>query len=250
MIAVTWTGPVARIALDAPRSRNALGLDGWQGLAEAVAAVARSSARALLVESAQPRMFCSGSDLRAIAALADDVAARASFRLAMRAAMDPLAQLAIPVIAVVDGDCFGAGVALALACDIRVGGRGAVFAVTPAKLGITYPQEDVARLVARVGRAQATRLLCAAERIDVTEAARIGLVDIVAEDAEARALAMAEAMAANAPGSVATLKRTVAQVATGVDPALDRAFDDAFAGPDFAEGLAAFAARRAPDFTS
>jgi enoyl-CoA hydratase/carnithine racemase len=186
--------------------------------------------------------------LREIAALADDAARRAPFRQAMRDALEPLARLPMPVIAVIDGDCFGAGVALALAADLRVAGPRAVFAIPPAKLGITYPQEDIARLVALVGPGQAGRLLYAAARIDAAQAARIGLVEVVAQDALAEAMELASTMAALSPASLAALKHAVARVPLGHDPGLDAAFDEAFAGADFREGLAAFGERRPARF--
>jgi enoyl-CoA hydratase/carnithine racemase len=193
-------------------------------------------------------MFCSGSDIREIAALADDAGRRAPFRQAMRDALEPLARLPMPVIAAIDGDCFGAGVALALAADVRVAGPRAAFAVTPAKLGITYPQEDVARLVALIGPGQAARLLYAAARIDAAEAARIGLVEVLAGDAAAEAMALAQGMAALSPSSLTALKQAVARAPLGHDRALDAAFDTAFAGDDFREGIDAFRARRPAQF--
>lgn len=250
MIAISIDGPIATIALDSPRTRNALDMDGWLALADAVEQVAAEAAgrgvRALVLRSAASGMFCSGSNLKEIAALADHPERRAPFRQAMRAAMEPLAALPIATVAVVEGDCFGAGVALALACDLRVAAPNAVFAVTPAKLGITYPQEDVARLVALVGRGQAARLLYGAGPVNAAEAARIGLAEIVAEDPLAAALEWARAAAANAPGSVASLKAMVQ--ADYRDEAFDEAFDAAFAGADFREGLAAFRDKRRPVF--
>lgn len=246
MISVSIEGPLATIALDAPATRNALGLVGWQALADAVEQVAASSARALILRSAAPGMFCSGSNLREIAALADHADLRAPFRRAMRDAMEPLAALPIATIALVEGDCFGAGVALALACDMRIASPRAVFAVTPAKLGITYPQEDVARLVALIGRGQAARMLYGAGRIEADEAARIGLVEVLAEDAAAVAQGLAGQIAANAPGSIASLKAMV--LSDSPAPHFDDVFDQAFAGADFCEGLAAFRERRTPAF--
>jgi enoyl-CoA hydratase/carnithine racemase len=193
-------------------------------------------------------MFCSGSDIREIAALADDAARRAPFRRAMRDALEPLAQLAMPVIAAIDGDCFGAGVALALAADLRVAGPRAVFAITPAKLGITYPQEDIARLVALVGPGQAARLLYAAQPVDADEAARIGLVEVRSDNAAAAAHDLARTMAAQSPASLSGLKQAVAIAPLGHAAALDVAFDAAFAGTDFREGLAAFREKRAARF--
>jgi enoyl-CoA hydratase/carnithine racemase len=249
MITHTVADRIATITLDAPATRNALSMAGWQALAEAVRAVGAAGPRVVVVQASAPGMFCSGSDLREIALLADDPAGRAPFRQAMRDALDPLAQLPVPVIAVIDGDCFGAGVALALAADVRVAGPRAAFAVTPAKLGITYPQQDVARLVALVGPGQAARMLYAAARIDATEAARIGLVEVVADDAAVHALAMAQAMAALSPASLRALKQAVIRAPAGDDAALDVLFDQGFAGDDFREGLEAFRARRAPRFS-
>ena len=248
MIAHQITDGIATITLDAPATRNALPLAGWHALAGAVAAIAAAGPRAVVVLGGAPGMFCSGSDIREIAALADDAGRRAPFRQAMRDALEPLARLPMPVIAAIDGDCFGAGVALALAADVRVAGPRAAFAVTPAKLGITYPQEDVARLVALIGPGQAARLLYAAARIDAAEAARIGLVEVPAGNAAAEAMALAQGMAALSPSSLTALKQAVARAPLGHDRALDAAFDTAFAGDDFREGIDAFRARRPAQF--
>ncbi|WP_408590274.1 enoyl-CoA hydratase/isomerase family protein [Novosphingobium sp.] len=248
MIDLSFDGALARITLASAATRNALDMAGWAALADAVARVAWSGARALIVCGTAEGGFCAGSNLRQIARLAEHPHERESFRQAMRAALEPLAALPIATLAQIEGDCFGAGVALALACDIRIAGPRAVLAITPAKLGITYPQEDVARLVALVGPGQAARLLYGAGRVDADEAARIGLVELVADDAAAATHDLACQIIANAPSSVASLKAMVRHGAAGHQPAFDHAFDAAFAGADFAEGLAAFAARRPPSF--
>ena len=248
MIAHDIGDSIATITLDSPATRNALPMAGWRALADAVAQVAAAGPRAVVLRADGAGMFCSGSDLREIAALADDAAARAPFRLTMRAALESLARLPMPVIAAIDGDCFGAGVALALAADVRIAGPRAVFAITPAKLGITYPQEDIARLVALVGPGHAARLLYGATRIDADEATRIGLAEVQADDAGATALELAQAMAALSPASLRALKQAVAHAPLGHDAALDTAFDSAFDNADFREGLAAFRERRPARF--
>lgn len=248
MIDFAITDDLATITLGAPATRNALTLAGWQALAAAVAAIAVAGPRAVVLRASEPAMFCSGSDLREIAALADDVAGRAPFRQAMRDALDPLAALAMPVIAAIDGDCLGAGVALALAADIRVAGPRAAFAIPPARLGIAYPQQDIARLVALIGPGQAARLLYTSARIDGAEASRIGLVEVTAEDALLEACTLARAMVALSPASLTALKQAIVRAPLGHDPALDAAFDAAFDGADFREGLAAFRERRPARF--
>lgn len=243
MIALGHDGLVAHLRLDRPAARNALDMAGWAALAGAVERVAASPARALIVGGAGP--FCAGSDLREIAGLADQPDRRTPFRLAMRAALDGLAALPVPVIAAVAGDCHGAGVALALACDIRIAGPAARFAVPPARLGIAYPHADVARLSAAIGRERAARLLLGGDMIDAVEAARIGLVGELADDAEATARIIAARIAANAPEAIAALKRSLDEP----DAArTDARFDALFAEPAFAEGVTAQRERRPPIF--
>lgn len=244
MIRVHHDGPIATVTLDRPQARNALSVAGWRQLAEAARALATSDARVVLLRSDMPAIFSAGADITEFADFATtDDATR--FRLAMREAIDAVAALPMPVIAVIDGGCYGAAVALVLACDLRVAGDGAQFAATPAKLGISYPREDVARLTAQIGRGNAARMLFTGEIVDAQEASRIGLAELHWEEPEPLARAFADRIAANAPGAIRLLKRSLAD--PGVAD-LDSAFDAAFAGPEFAAGYKAFRERRRPVF--
>lgn len=253
MIDVDYHGAVARLSLNRPVARNALRVADWQQLSAAVADVARSGARVLVLRSAVPGTFSAGADLKELATLQADAALRAPFRAAMRGALDAITDLGMPTIALVDGGCFGAGVALAMACDMRLAAPAARFAIPPAKLGILYPVEDVNRLTDLVGTSQAILLLASGRAIDAAEAARIGLVDRVEPDVAAAAEALAAEIAANAPASVRLLKRMVTDfypfIERDEEPRLgDRLFDDAFGGDAFAEGMAAYGQKRAPVF--
>lgn len=253
MIELDYEGAVARITLDRAGSRNALGLADWTALAEVVAGIATSAARVLLIRSAVPGTFCAGSDLKQLATLHDDEAARAPFRRAMRAALDGIADLPMPTIALVEGGAFGAGVALAMACDMRIATPVARFAIPPARFGILYPATDVSRLAELVGRGQAMLLLTSGTAIDAGEATRIGLVERVEADAAAAADQLAQAIAANAPTSVKLLKHMVTDfypfIEMDGDLSLgDRLFDDAFGSAECGAGMAALAEKRAPVF--
>jgi enoyl-CoA hydratase/carnithine racemase len=240
MFELTLDGPVARLRLARPEARNAIPVQSWALLAHRCGEVARAGAR-LLVLSGTREAFCAGADLEDFPALAADSRSASAFRLVMRNALDALRDLPLATIAAVEGPCYGAGVALAMACDLRVAGEGARFAITPAKLGISYPQEDVARLVALVGPGQASRLLLGAGSVDSAEAARIGLVELVAEDPGAAVDALAEAICANSAESVAVLKRAVRLAAAGVgrDEEQDRRFDAMLGSDELRERLAA-----------
>ncbi len=239
MIRTRLDGPLYTIALDRPAARNAIPLAGWTQLADAVTSHP-ADARVLLLMSEHDAIFSAGADITEFGPLREDPQARATFRETMRAGIDALAAAPIPTIAAIDGGCFGAAVALALACDIRVAGAAARFAVTPAKLGIGYPAEDVARLVAQVGRGQASRMLFSAEPIDAAEAHAIGLAELRAASAAPAARVLAESIARHPPAAVAGLKRVLADLA---DPSHAATFDAAFGSPDFARAYAAFTGR-------
>ena len=244
MIVLDRQGHVATVTLSRPDARNALPIAGWEQLGETARRLAASDARVVLLRSADAVTFSAGADIAEFAQLQADPALRPRFREAMRAAIDGLAALPMPVIAVIEGSCFGAAVALILAADIRVAGDGAQFAATPAKLGLGYPKEDVARLIAQVGKGNAARMLFTGEILDAGDALAMGLVELRWEEAEPLARAFADRIAANAPGAIRLLKRTLADSGAAD---LDAAFEDRFGEAEFAEGLAAFRERRRPE---
>lgn len=245
MIQVDRDGFIATITLSRPQARNALPIAGWHALAEAAREIAASDARCVLLQSEVPVVFSAGADIGEFAtfAVTEDAA---NFRKAMRAGIDAIAALPMPVIAVIDGGCFGAAIALVLAADLRVAGDGAQFASTPAKLGIGYPREDVARLMAQVGKGNAARMLFTGEIVEAADALAMGLVELRWEEPAPLARAFADRIAANGPQAIRLLKRTLNDPA---DPVLDAEFDAAFGGPEFAEGYKAFRERRRPDYT-
>jgi len=243
MIDDTRDGAVATLWIARGSARNALPIAGWQALAERVADLAKGDARVVLIASREAGIFSAGADIAEFAGLRADTGRRAVFRESLSAAIEGVARLPMPVIAAVDGGCFGAAVALALACDLIVAGDGARFAVPPARLGILYPPADVARLVAAVGRGQAARLLYTGDAIDADQAQAIGLVHHRADNALAAAKDLAARIAANAPGAVRGLKLAIDGVPGG-----DARFDAVFDGGELGEGLAAFRDRRPPEF--
>lgn len=247
MVELDLKGLVATVRLVRPEARNAVTLEGWGEIAAAVARAGEAGARLLVLAGTPSGPFCAGADISSFDDFRADPSARTGFRLAIRAGLDAIAAAPIPAVAVVEGDCYGAGVALAMACDLRLAAPGARFAITPAKLGISYPQEDVHRLVSLVGPGQAARLLFSAQSIDAAEAARIGLVEILAEDGvEAPLAALAEAVLANDASSLTVLKRGVRLAAQGLssNAQQDRDFDDLLGSEILFERLAAYRSRR------
>jgi enoyl-CoA hydratase/carnithine racemase len=226
----------ARLILDRPEARNAIPAADWNQLSEKIGVVEASDVRLLVVTGAGGT-FCAGADLDDLAAMTGDDAAIARFRTEMRAALDRLRALAIPTIALIEGHCYGAGVALALACDFRIGALTARYAITPAKIGIGFPQEDVHRLVALVGPGQASRMLLTGMVVFGEEGRQIGLVELQMPG-EGQVI---DAILANAPESLAVLKQAIARAGDGVrsDPELEARFDALIASEEAAHRLEA-----------
>jgi len=140
-----------------------------------------------------------------------------------------------------------------VACDLRVCDRTSRFGVTPAKLGIVYALPSTARLVDVVGPSWASFFLLTGELVDADTALRIGLVHEVHEpDAvEARAYELAAVLASRARVSQVGAKALLARLAAGrrdVDDEVQAVYDASLSGPEYAEGVAAFLAKRTPDF--
>ncbi len=247
-------GAVAALLIDRASRRNALNLAMWETVPAVVtAAEADPAVRVIILRSAVPGIFSAGADIEELAGAASDPYWRRRNQAAIRAAQHALARADKPVIALIEGDCVGGGCGLAIACDLRVAAPGARLGITPARLGLVYSLDDTKLLVDLVGPSQAKRILFTGELLGAAEAQRIGLVDLVADDAAGVAGALAESIAAASPHSVRHAKRIVRRILDGqsADDADTLAlFADAFDGADHREGVAAFLAKRRPCFGS
>lgn len=235
-------GCVARIVIDRGERRNAIPIASWAQLERLVNEAGTSDARLIVITSADPRSFCAGADLTELVDLTHDKRKRHLFRGAMVSALRKVRTVGKPTLAVIEGGCYGAGVSLAMACDVRVAGPMADFAITPARFGISYPQDDLNALMKLVGPGQAARLVYTCERIEAEEAHRIHLVEAIDHNLPVGE-EMIRQIAGNAPYSLCALKATIVG-RVGVDQRFDEAFDT----QDFSEGWKAFKTGRTPDF--
>src|SRR5262249_55337524 len=107
--------------------------------------------------------------------------------------MRAIADFPAPAIAAIRGYCMGGGLDLALACDIRIAAPNAIFGHRGAALGLMTGWGGTQRLPRPIGKGRALQIFCAAEKIHAQEALRIGLVDAIANDPLAEALARSQA---------------------------------------------------------
>lgn len=244
---------VARIVIDRPEKKNALTARMWRDLARLVCAAAALPDMRALVISGAGTDFSAGADIGEFDELRRDAATARDYEAANSAAFAAVRDCAVPVIASIRGVCFGGGFGIAAACDIRIASETALFAVPAAKLGLAYPQDAMQDIVHACGPQMARYLTFSAARIDAQRALAVGFLAELVPDAEleSRTAALAAAIAANAPMSIAASKAAIRAVLTGDADDIEQARrrgEATFASEDYAEGRAAFRERRPPRF--
>lgn len=250
-IRVEAAGAVLTITLDRPDSLNALNAQMRRELLAAVKAAGRDPAVRAVVLTGAGRGFCSGADLRG-------GAGERAFRRVLTGEYNPLiaAIRAVPkpVIAAVNGVAAGAGVSLALACDLVYAADEARFILAFVRIGLVPDSGATRTLVRALGRHRAAQLAFTGEPLPATDAAAAGLINGVVPTAElaAHVAKIADELAAGPTRAIGYAKRLIAgaEDATLEESLAQEAALQELAGrtDDHAEGVAAFAEKRQPRF--
>jgi enoyl-CoA hydratase/carnithine racemase len=183
------------LSLDRPAKRNALDRQMVRELREALR---HNDARAIVIRSADDRCFSAGADLD----ITD--AERASLSDELYALYEELIGLKAPVLAVVAAIAVGGGAQIAVASDLRIGGPAAAFRFAGPGHGLAVGAWALPSLV---GRGRTLDLCLTMRRVGADEALSIGLLDRLADDPDAAAIALAEELAALDPSAAARVKR-------------------------------------------
>jgi enoyl-CoA hydratase/carnithine racemase len=198
------------ITLNRPKKKNAVSL---ATMADIIAAVKEAEAddavRAVILTGGK-EYFSAGADLNDAIQVTSATKGVKYFN-SWHHLNDTLEHLTKPIIAAIEGFCMTGGCELALACDLRVAGKGSSFAITSSKIGTVAGAGGTQRLPRVVGPAKALEIMFAAEPIEAEEAYRIGLVNRLVEkgDAVAEAKRMIKVYEKRAPISLAFVKRAV-----------------------------------------
>lgn len=240
---------VATITLARPQHLNRLHREDLQALQSHFAALAASTEVRALVLTGSGRAFCAGFNIGELEQGPD--AARHDPQL-FEHTVQALEDLPLPTVARLNGSVYGGATDLALACDFRIGVAGMELRMPAARLGLHYYPSGLQRYVSRLGLGAAKRLFLLAEAVPAEQLLRIGYLDeLVAADAlDGAVQRMVQALAANAPLAVRGMKRSLDEIARGTLDlhALRERVAACADSADLQEGLAAFAARRAPQF--
>src|ERR1044071_4285730 len=189
-IVVDVAGTIAIVRFNRPKSRNPLSISTLKQLDKTISSLtARADLQAIIFTGAED-VFASGADIRELAQL-NATSARQFSRSGQRL-FQTIADARQITIAAINGYCFGGGLDLALACDLRIASPNATFAHPGARLGIITGWGGTQRLPRLVGRARSLELLVTAQPISSHMAREIGLIGRVAENALTEAIAIAE----------------------------------------------------------
>lgn len=259
-LTVTRDGPVAEVMLNRPDKRNALDLDLFDALTSAGEALKGAAGlRAVILHGAGPA-FCAGIDTAEFMGMVQRLAAVKAEMLAppqgeanrFQRPCTVWAELDVPVIAAVQGVCFGAGLQLALGADFRIATPDARFSVMEARWGL-IPDMGLTQTLPRLLRADlAKELILTARVVEADEAAALGLVTRLAADPLAEARAMAARFAGVSPDVLRAGKRLVEETWTlPPGPGLNREAAlqaELIGSPNQIEAVMAGMAGRAPKF--
>ena len=206
--------------------------------------------RALVIASSNPFLFSAGADIKAFTTM--DESSGEKLIHAAHALFSELGNDGIVTIAAVNGLAFGGGCELAMACDVRIAARSAIFGQPEIKLGIIPGFGGTQRLPRLVGSNKALEMNLIGDPILADEAFELGLVNRLVEDHELldTALSWARKLAGQAPLAAAQIKRVsgAGDLDEGIE-AEKGAFAEVFASADAKEGIAAFLGKRAARFT-
>jgi 2-(1,2-epoxy-1,2-dihydrophenyl)acetyl-CoA isomerase len=240
---------VRTVTLNRPEKRNAIDIELRIALAEAIESADSDPAIRVIVVTGTGPVFCSGGDISTMQ------------RMPAQHALDRvhLAQRVIraiwstpkPVLAAVEGSAYGAGTALAAACDRVVAARDATFATTFTNVGLAGDMGTFVSLPARIGVARTRQMLMLPAPISATEALEVGLIDAVVQPGHALESARCDArrLAAGPRHAYGVIKTLLAN--PGTIELLEREAacqSELFDTDDFAEGIAAFREKRRPIF--
>ncbi len=252
MFPVDDVGAVRTLTIDNPARRNAIPADQWTALAEAFEEFEASEARVLVV-TGRGEDFCSGLEVGS-GTVAGGITAWYQMLSEVGRAASALHRASKPTIAAVDGVAVGAGMNLALGCDILIASDRARFAEIFVRRALTVDFGGTWLLPRRVGLARAKELALTGRVISAAEALDYGITSRVVgpEELHAEAAALAAELAAGAPLAQRFIK-------TGLDRSFEMSFDETLAyeaqaqsilltSEDAAEGFVSFLEKRPPDF--
>src|ERR1700722_28650 len=244
---------VVTLTLNRPRKLNALTKGLWRGPGETVRRLdADDSVRCIVLRGAGEKAFSPGNDIAEFETDRSDVEQARVYGALMHGTLHALRDCRHPLVAMIHGICVGGGMEIACLCDLRICGEGSRFGAPVSKLGLVMAHDEMAAVVALVGRATALEILLEARIFGADEALQKGLVSRVVSDDKVtdEAYAAARRIAGGAP-LVHRWHKKFARRLEDPRPLSPEERDEGFAcygTRDFQTGYHAFLSKTEPQF--
>jgi enoyl-CoA hydratase/carnithine racemase len=247
---------VTRLTISNPARRNALDHEILDAIAEVMPQLDRGIENRCVLITGAPPLFSAGYDIAGIPDESFERDAEALVAHPFHAALETIAKHPWPTVAAINGHCLGGGLELAITCDLRICAASAKLGMPPAKLGLIYGHTGLRKFLDIVGLARTKELFLTGRDFDAARADAVGLVNEVVADGEleAEAVALAAAIAENAPLSMRgnkhaiNLLNQVAELTERQEAGLVALRESCFESEDFREGIRAFGEKRRPQW--
>lgn len=256
-ILVRREGSVLVLAIHTPGKRNAISAGLYDALAEALAAARSDAGIGAVVLTGADGYFCSGGDLNQLAKRRElPTEARREKLEGLHGLIRMLRDFPKPVVAAVEGGAAGAGLSMALGCDLLVAARDAVFSVAYVKVGLTPDGGATSFLAQVLPRQFFTEMCLTGDRVGAQRLHELGVVNRLTDAgaADAEAIALAARLADGPEQAMARIKTLCREaVSNTLDAQLDREAEfmvEAQGTDESAEGIGAFLGKRTPDYAA
>lgn len=254
MIDARMLGKTGYLTIDHPIRKNAITREMWRAIPEAIHWLANDAgARCIVLTGGGKSDFSAGADISEFDEVRKDAETARDYEKTNSDAFAAIRTASVPVIASIRGICFGGAFGLAAACDLRLCDHTARFAIPAGRLGLAYPADAVADLVAALGPQKTRHLLMTASEMSAEQAHGAGFVIELTEigNLETHVTELANTISAAAPLSVRASRAAISAALNHDSAALAEAItlgSTTFESADYAEGRAAFRERRKPVF--
>lgn len=248
-------GAVGHVIFNNPAKHNAVSLEMWEAMGNAMAEFAEDdSIRVVVLSGTGGKAFVSGADISKFESERATKEAVTAYSEVSTAAYNKLYNFPKPTIASIQGYCIGGGVNVAICCDMRVCTKSSRFAIPAARLGLGYGHVGYGRLQDVVGPARAMEMFYTARQFSAQEAYDMGLVNGLVEDGalEEAVSDITGRIGENAPLTIAAIKAAARELCKNPDERdlarVDKMVQACFDSQDYIEGRRAFMEKRKPDF--
>lgn len=249
-------GRIGIVTFNNPEKHNAVSFEMWEAAEKILDDfLADRDVRVIVLTGAGGKAFVSGADISKFESERASEEAVRRYNALVEQVYSRIYEMPKPTIAMIRGYCIGGGLNLAICCDMRFATENSKFALPAAKLGLGYGYKGLRRYIETIGPVATKEIFYTARQFTSAEALRWNMVNRVVADGELEATVMdvANAIADNAPLTIATIKRSTVEILK--DPneqdiaACDAMVAACFASDDYKEGRKAFLEKRKPRFT-